>query len=102
MKGVFLLISFGICCASQGYGQATRPVQRPAAQVAEVRQAPYAQLDDFARQLPETQATTLDKLAAALAAHAHTEQERAWLIFAWIAYHVAYDIAGVRAGGRCT
>ncbi|RZK44068.1 MAG: hypothetical protein EOO61_04440 [Hymenobacter sp.] len=57
MKYVFLSIALGICFGNKVYGQVTRPVRRPAALVTAVRQTPYAQLDEIARLLSETQAT---------------------------------------------
>ena len=48
-------------------------------------------LDRFARELPEQQATTAVKLIRSLVVAAHSDDEKARLIFAWLAYHVAYD-----------
>ena len=48
-------------------------------------------LDRFARELPEQQATTVVKLAHSLVVAAHSDDDKARLIFAWLAYHVAYD-----------
>ena len=53
--------------------------------------ARYRRLDRFARELPEQQASTMAKLARSLAGAAHSDDDRARLIFAWLAYHVAYD-----------
>lgn len=53
--------------------------------------ARFGQLDRFAKQLPEAQATTITQLARSLAAAAQSDDEKARLIFAWLAYHVAYD-----------
>jgi hypothetical protein len=79
-----------------GWGQArlTKAPVRPAAtKAAETLQARYARLDQFARQLPEAQATSLAKLAAALATQARTDDDKARLIFTWVAHHIAYDVA---------
>ena len=99
MRCFFLFIVLVLSTGSKAHAQAARPARRPAAPVTAVRQTPYAQLDEIARLLPETQATALDQLAAALAAHARSDEEKARLIFAWIAYHVAYDVAGVQGRG---
>ena len=48
-------------------------------------------LDRFARELPEQQAITAVKLARSLVVAAHSDDDKARLIFAWLAYHVAYD-----------
>ncbi|GAA4020459.1 hypothetical protein GCM10022408_38150 [Hymenobacter fastidiosus] len=53
--------------------------------------ARYRRLDLFARELPEQQATTMAQLARSLTAAAHSEDDKARLIFAWLAYHIAYD-----------
>ncbi|GAA4347311.1 hypothetical protein GCM10023185_02320 [Hymenobacter saemangeumensis] len=58
--------------------------------------AGYASLDRFARELPDAQAATVTQLAASLAAQACTDEEKARLIFAWLATHVAYDTAFLR------
>lgn len=65
---------------------------RPLAAKPETKQARYARLDQYAQHLPEAQAATLEKLAASLASQARTDDDKARLIFAWLAYHVAYDI----------
>ncbi len=72
---------------------AKTPARPAAAKAAETLQARYARLDQFARQLPEAQATSLAKLAAALAAQARTDDDKARLIFTWVAHHIAYDVA---------
>ena len=53
--------------------------------------ARYNKLDRFAQELPEQQATTAIKLARSLVVAAHSDDDKARLIFAWLAYHVAYD-----------
>ncbi len=57
----------------------------------ESKQARYARLDQYAQHLPEAQATTLEKLAASLGTQAHSDEDKARLIFAWLTYHIAYD-----------
>jgi hypothetical protein len=57
----------------------------------ESKQARYARLDQYAQHLPETQAATLEKLAASLASQARTDDDKARLIFSWLAYHITYD-----------
>lgn len=60
---------------------------------AETVQARYARLDQYAQHLPDTQAATLDKLAASLNTQAHSDDDKARLIFAWLTHHIAYDMA---------
>lgn len=96
MKYLFLSLVLGLALASQAQRPTAKPVPRPATQRAEGQPARYAQLDQTAHQLPETHATTLDQLAAALAAHARTDDDKARLVFAWIAYHIAYDVASLQ------
>lgn len=75
-----------------GWGQHRAAVApRPVALKPETKQARYARLDEYARLLPEAQAATLEKLAASLGAQARSDDDKARLIFAWLAYHVAYD-----------
>lgn len=64
---------------------------RVAAAKPESKQARYARLDQYAQHLPASQAITLEKLAASLAAQARTDDDKARLIFTWLAYHIAYD-----------
>jgi transglutaminase-like putative cysteine protease len=78
----------GLLLSTYSWG---RRVARPLAIKAEIKQARYARLDQYARYLPEAQAVTLEKLAAGLASQARTDDDKARLIFAWLAYHVAYD-----------
>ena len=59
-----------------------------------------AELDRTARVLPDDRARTVPQLAASLAAHARTNHEKARLLFAWLAYHVAYDTEALRPGAR--
>lgn len=62
--------------------------------------ARYAELDRTARELPNERARTVPELAASLAVHARTGNEKARLLFAWLAYHVAYDTDALRTGAR--
>jgi hypothetical protein len=62
--------------------------------------AHYAKLDRVARELPNERAHTVPQLAASLAAHARTNNDKARLLFAWLAYHVAYDTEALRMGAR--
>lgn len=57
----------------------------------------YAILDKFAKKLPDSQATTLRQLASSLAAYAKNDDEKARIIFAWLAYHVAYDFKSLKS-----
>jgi len=57
----------------------------------ESKQARYARLDQYAQHLPASQAITLEKLAVSLTAQARTDDDKARLIFTWLAYHIAYD-----------
>ncbi|MGI4833194.1 MAG: transglutaminase domain-containing protein [Janthinobacterium lividum] len=86
------IIAAELLLPARGWGQRS-PVTlvRPATAAPETKQARYVQLDQYARYLPEIQSTTLEKLAVNLAAYAHTDDDKARLIFAWLAYHVAYD-----------
>ncbi|MGI4865942.1 MAG: transglutaminase domain-containing protein [Janthinobacterium lividum] len=72
---------------------AKAPTRPAATKAIETVQARYARLDQFAQQLPDAQATSLSRLAAALATQARTEDDKARLIFAWVAQHIAYDVA---------
>ncbi|RZJ57105.1 MAG: hypothetical protein EOO55_04060 [Hymenobacter sp.] len=83
----FVMIA-GLLLPAYGWGQR---VIHPLAVKPETKQARYARLDQYAQHLPEAQAATLEKLAASLASQAHTDDDKARLIFAWLAYHIAYD-----------
>lgn len=89
-----LLLAFvviaGFLLPAYGWGQRTA---HPLAAKPETKQARYARLDQYAQHLPEAQAATLEKLAASLASQARTDDDKARLIFAWLAYHIAYDAA---------
>ena len=58
--------------------------------------ARYAHLDYYAQTLPEQQAGTVTKLAAALTLAAHSDADKARLLFTWLATHVAYDTGYLR------
>ena len=66
--------------------------------------AHYAALDRCARELPEAQARTITQLAANLASRAHSDDDKARLLYAWLSYHVVYDVNFLRGGARpdCT
>lgn len=51
----------------------------------------YTELDRIAKKLPDSQATTLRQLAASLSVFAKNDDEKARIIFAWLAHHIAYD-----------
>jgi hypothetical protein len=95
MKLLFaIIVILGLPLLGRGQPQLPKALARPAAtKAAETLQARYARLDQFARQLPEAQATSLDKLAAALATQARSDDDKARLVFTWVAHHVAYDVA---------
>jgi hypothetical protein len=94
MQYFFRCLALGLAFVSQVHGQTAKSAQQLAVLINASRQAHYARLDHLARQLPEAHAATLDHLAAALAGQARSADDKARLIFAWIAYHVAYDVAG--------
>lgn len=48
-------------------------------------------LDRIARVLPDDRTRAVPQPAASLAAHARTDNDKARLLFAWLAYHVTYD-----------
>lgn len=90
----FSWLFFGEVCR----GQAQLGKQTPGALQADR----YRRLDRFARELPEAQAATVAQLARSLAGAAHSDEDKARLIFAWLAYHVAYDtdyLQGNRSNG---
>ncbi|MGI4870722.1 MAG: transglutaminase domain-containing protein [Janthinobacterium lividum] len=92
MKRFLVLFSLALIPA-WGWGQRRVVQLRPAPAKAETKETRYARLDQYARQLPETQATTLEKLATSLAAQARSDDDKARLIFAWLTHHIAYDVA---------
>ena len=86
------------------FGDAARVQAQPGSGAAQAtaRAERYSQLDRFARELPGQQATTLSQLARCLSVAAHSDDERARLIFAWLAHHVDYDtdyLQGARSRG---
>ena len=91
MKRFFTLAAF-VLLPAWGWGQ-HRAAVTPLKPTAETKAARYARLDQYARSLPDAQAPTLEKLAASLATQAHTDDDKARLIFAWLTHHVAYDVA---------
>jgi transglutaminase/protease-like cytokinesis protein 3 len=95
----FIALALGLSLVGRAQRSTTRLARLPAVPVTQTGPARYAQLDQVAKQLTETHATTLDKLAAALAAYAHSDEDKARLVFAWIAYHVAYDVAYLQGSG---
>jgi hypothetical protein len=82
----------GLALPMSSWGQ-----RAPAAAKPETKTARYARLDKYARQLPNDGAATVEALAASLGAQARSDDDKARLIFAWLAYHVAYDAALLRA-----
>lgn len=87
---VIFVAAFLLSIHSWGQRSPTALVRQTAVKP-ESKQARYARLDQYAQHLPETQAATLEKLAASLAAQARTNDDKARLIFTWLAYHIAYD-----------
>lgn len=85
-----LVAAFSLPVPGWGQRSPTALVRLTAAK-SESKQARYARLDQYAQHLPEAQAATLEKLAASLASQAHTDDDKARLIFSWLAYHIAYD-----------
>ena len=74
------------------FGDARQIQAQPNRETSEATEvARYNKLDRFARELPELQATTMSQLPRSLAVAAHSDDDKAQLIFAWLAYHVAYD-----------
>lgn len=89
----FLAIFAFVLLPAWGWSQHRAVAARPAAPKVETMQARYARLDYFAQHLPDAQARTVDELAASLGAQARSDDDKARLIFAWLAYHIAYDVA---------
>jgi hypothetical protein len=97
MKLFFVAAFIGFLTPFLSWGQVSPiPSARLAAAKPESKQARYAQLDQYAQHLPESQAINLEKLTASLAAQARTDDDKARLIFSWLAHHVAYDVAYLR------
>lgn len=80
---LFLGLAFGVSTRVEAQSRKETPEAAVAAR--------NNKLDQFARELPEQQATTAVKLARSLVVAAHSDDDKARLIFAWLAHHVAYD-----------
>lgn len=92
MKCFFALLAIALV-PGWGWSQSRTPATRAASPKLETTQARYARLDQYAQHLPDAQAATLDKLATSLAMQARSDDEKARLIFSWLAYHIVYDVA---------
>lgn len=58
----------------------------------------FAELDDYARNTPDYEESSLTSLAAWLSRPASNDLEKARTIFTWIATHVSYDDNGFNTG----
>lgn len=58
----------------------------------------FSELDEYARNTPESEASPLSALAAWLIKPASNDLEKARAIFTWIASHVSYDDNGFNTG----
>ncbi|MHB2016280.1 MAG: transglutaminase domain-containing protein [Candidatus Xenobia bacterium] len=61
-------------------------------------EAQMAALDARARDVPESEAASIDGVARALTAGCAQPQERARLLYAWVAQHITYDVAAFESG----
>ncbi len=67
---------------------AQRPVAKP---------NPYASIDALALKLPDSSATTVDKIAGYINTHFTTPTEKTRAIFIWIANNIQYDVVNMFA-----
>ncbi len=58
----------------------------------------FSELDEYARNAPESEESSLTSLAAWLSKPASNDLEKARMIFSWIATHVSYDDNGFNIG----
>lgn len=93
LAGVWLLTAL----PASGAQRPPAPTRVPLPRAVATR---YAELDRIARDLPDHRAGSVPLLAASLGARARTNDEKARLLFAWLACHVAYDAEALRPGAR--
>ena len=89
---IYRFLVFALVFGESVFGDARQVQAQPNREAPEATLAArYRRLDRFARELPEQQAATMSQLARSLAVAAHSDDDKARLIFAWLAYHVDYD-----------
>lgn len=72
--------------------------QRPASKHSHPAHASaYADIDDRALQLPDSDTHTVETMAAWISANFHTPTEKARAIYIWIAYNIDYDVINMFA-----
>lgn len=60
----------------------------------------FQELACHGRDAPKTCSTSMEDLVKYLVEPTCSETERAWVIFAWVCYHVAYDVDGLHGRTR--
>jgi len=63
-----------------------------------LKPSPYEKLDAYARNTPAGHEKDIQTLAAYLKKPAHTELEKARLVYTWVATHIRYDDEGYNTG----
>jgi transglutaminase/protease-like cytokinesis protein 3 len=76
----------------EGHGMGTSVESRGTSLYSEIS---FRELAEHARQTPDNYAQSVPELTKYLVKMARTPEQKAWVIFGWVCYHVCYDVDGL-------